>query len=165
MCFMLSKYHPHTILWSKYYLHTTTNIHLDHICIYGSFVRAERHPFWHTKILGPVSTHIMISATYTPRKDLMYTPQATSCISLLAGLHGERHFWHPCDAPPSAWMRQWPKLALWNPSLPLVQRSHDSPLLGLVRTLLKSSMLCTCRLCHLQQPLSDIPTCIELVSS
>ena len=62
-------------------------------------------------------------------------------------------------------MRQWPKLALWNPSLPLVQRSHGSPLIGLGRILLQPEIIYNCSLIHLQKYLFDIPTCIEQVSS
>ena len=62
-------------------------------------------------------------------------------------------------------MRRWPKLVLWNPSFPLVQRSHDSPLLGHGRTLLKLVMLCNFKLNHWKQHLSNISTCIEQVFS
>ena len=57
------------------------------------------------------------------------------------------------------------KLVLCNPSLLPVQRSHDSPLLGLGRTLLKPAMIFSCSLCHLHQNFPDIPTCTEQVSS
>ena len=72
MCFLLSNDHPNTIIWSEYYLNTSANIHLYHIFISGSSVWEERNPFWHTKILGPVSSHIKISATSKPMKDPIY---------------------------------------------------------------------------------------------
>ena len=128
-------------------------------------MRAKRNPFWHSKILGRVSSHINISATYKPTMDIMYIIHDISCISLLIGIHWEKNSWNPCDDPPSAWMRQWPKLALWNPSLPPMQRSHDSPLLGLGRKILQPVVLFTCILIHLQQHFFYIPTCIEQVSS
>ena len=126
-------------------------------------MRAEKNPFWHTKILGPVLSHISISTAYKPMMDLMC--RDASCISLLAGTHGENKFLHPCDAPPSAWMKQWPKLVLWNPFLPPVQRSYGSPLLGLGRIILIQAVLYIFSLIHLHQTFSDMPTCIEQVTT
>ena len=62
-------------------------------------------------------------------------------------------------------MRQWAKLVLWNPYLPPVQRSHDSTLLGHGRTILQPDVPCIFGLYHIQQPFSDTPTRIELISS
>ena len=112
------------------YHHTSLYTHFDHIYTFGSFVKAERHPSWHTMILGPVSTHRVISTICKPKKDLVCMPQAASYISPHEYLHVERHSLNPYDALPSAWMPQWLKLGRWSPSLPLVQRSHGSPLLG-----------------------------------
>ena len=109
---------------------------MDQTYIFQSSVRAGKNPFWCTKILGPVLSHIRIFATYKPMMDMIYSLQDASCISLLACIHEEMHFLHPYGAPPSAWMQQWPKLALWNPFLPPMQRSHGSPLLGIGRVIL-----------------------------
>ena len=63
--------------------------HFKSIC--EIFLRKERHPFWHTNILGPISNHIKIYETHTPRKDLMYNLWDASYIYPLVGLHDKNH--------------------------------------------------------------------------
>ena len=97
---------------SKNYLYISTSTHLDQTYIFRSSVRAEKNPFWRTKILGPVLIHTRISANYKPMMDLMCSLQAYSCRSLIEGIHEENKFLHPYGAPPSAWMQKWLRLAI-----------------------------------------------------
>ena len=64
--------------------------------------------------------------------DYIQNLMVSGYISLHSYLHLERHTSHPCDVLTIALMLQWLELALWSPSLPLVQRYHFNQYFELV---------------------------------